>query len=120
MPVSRQTLADSVFADLLERVLSGDLPPQSSLPAEAEIAKAADVSRLTVREALKTLQDGLGNWNDAWTAQQMAGGMPARLRDAIVVAHPLRESKKVLLAASKALDRADAAAGYWREAASDA
>ena len=56
MPVSRQTLADSVFVDLLERVLSGDLPPLSSLPAEAELAKSADVSRLTVREALKTLQ----------------------------------------------------------------
>ena len=56
MRVSRQTLADSVFADLLERILSGDIQPQASLPAEAELAKTADVSRLTVREALKTLQ----------------------------------------------------------------
>jgi len=70
--------------------------------------------------ALKTLQDGLGDLNDAWTAEQMAKGLPGRLRDAIVAAHPPRESKKALAAASKALDRADAAAGYWREAASDA
>lgn len=56
MLMSRITLADSVFADLLERILSGDLRSQASLPAESELAKAADVSRLTVREALKTLQ----------------------------------------------------------------
>lgn len=54
--MSRITLADSVVSDLLERILSGEFPPQSSLPAEAELAKAADVSRLTVRESLKTLQ----------------------------------------------------------------
>lgn len=87
MPVSRTTLADSVFADLLERVLSGDLPPQSSLPAEAELARTANVSRLTVREALKTLQAqnivtvrrGLGtfvNHPEEWT------GLEAILRAA--------------------------------------
>lgn len=54
--MTRRTLADSVFADILEQVLGGELPPRSPLPAEAELAKAADVSRLTVREALKTLQ----------------------------------------------------------------
>lgn len=54
--MSRQTLADSVFADLLERILSGDIQPEAPLPAEAELARSADVSRLTVREALKTLQ----------------------------------------------------------------
>lgn len=54
--MSRQTLADTVFASLLESILSGDLQPRASLPAEAELAKTADVSRLTVREALKTLQ----------------------------------------------------------------
>ena len=87
MPVSRITLADSVFANLLERILSGELPPQSSLPAEAELAKSADVSRLTVREALKTLQAqnivtvrrGLGtfvNHPEEWT------GLEAILRAA--------------------------------------
>ena len=70
--------------------------------------------------ALKTLQDGLGDLNDAWTAEQMAKGLPGRLREAIVAAHPPRESRKALAAAFKALDRADAAAGYWREPASDA
>lgn len=85
--MSRRTLADSVVADILERILSGDIEPHASLPAEAEIARAADVSRLTVREALKTLQAqnivtvrrGLGtfvNPVDEWT------GLEAILRAA--------------------------------------
>lgn len=52
----RNTLAALVFEDLLERILSGELSPGSPLPSEPEIARQADVSRLTVREALKTLQ----------------------------------------------------------------
>lgn len=85
--MSRRTLADSVVADILERILSGDIEPHASLPAESEIARAADVSRLTVREALKTLQAqnivtvrrGLGtfvNPVDEWT------GLEAILRAA--------------------------------------
>ncbi|MGP4033991.1 FadR/GntR family transcriptional regulator [Pseudarthrobacter sp. 1C304] len=54
--MARQTLADAVFADILERILSGAIPPHTSLPAESEIARTSDVSRLTVREALKMLQ----------------------------------------------------------------
>lgn len=87
MPVGRQTLADSVFVNLLEKILSGDHPPHSPLPSEPELAKAADVSRLTIREALKTLQAqnivtvrrGLGtfvNPPDEWT------GLEAILRAA--------------------------------------
>ncbi|MFJ6078837.1 FadR/GntR family transcriptional regulator [Pseudarthrobacter sp. NPDC092419] len=54
--MSRNTLAVAVFEDLLERILSGELKPREPLPSEPEIAREADVSRLTVREALKTLQ----------------------------------------------------------------
>lgn len=85
--MSRHTLADTVFVDLLERILSGELEPHAPLPSEPELAKAADVSRLTVREALKTLQAqnivtvrrGLGtfvNPPDEWT------GLEAILRAA--------------------------------------
>lgn len=85
--MSRHTLADTVFVDLLERILSGELEPHAPLPSEPELAKAADVSRLTVREALKTLQAqnivtvrrGLGtfvNSPDEWT------GLEAILRAA--------------------------------------
>lgn len=54
--MGRDTLAETVFSNLLDRILSGELEPYAPLPPEAEIAKAAEVSRLTVREALKTLQ----------------------------------------------------------------
>lgn len=83
----RNTLAVSVFEDLLERILGGEFQAHGSLPSEAEIARTADVSRLTVREALKTLQAqnivtvrrGLGtfvNPVDEWT------GLEAILRAA--------------------------------------
>ncbi|MHA7263524.1 FadR/GntR family transcriptional regulator [Arthrobacter sp. TMN-37] len=54
--MGRRPLAETVFEDLLQRVIEGVYPPHTALPAEAELARAADVSRLTVREALKTLQ----------------------------------------------------------------
>lgn len=54
--MSRKPLAETVFEDLLQQVIDGVYPPSTALPAEAELARAADVSRLTVREALKTLQ----------------------------------------------------------------
>lgn len=85
--MGRQTLADAVFADLLEKILSGELEHGAPLPSEADLARSAEVSRLTVREALKTLQAqnivrvrrGLGtfvNPPDQWT------GLEAILRAA--------------------------------------
>lgn len=85
--MTRNTLAVSVFEDLLERILNGELRAHEPLPSEPEIARQADVSRLTVREALKTLQAqnivtvrrGLGtfvNPVDEWT------GLEAILRAA--------------------------------------
>lgn len=85
--MARNTLAVSVFEDLLERILKGELKAHEPLPSEPEIARQADVSRLTVREALKTLQAqnivtvrrGLGtfvNPVDEWT------GLEAILRAA--------------------------------------
>ncbi len=74
----RKSLVESVFEELFERILQGEIAPHAPLPPEAELAKASDVSRLTVREALKTLQAqnivsvrrGLGtfvNPPDQWT-----------------------------------------------------
>ncbi|WP_104116864.1 FadR/GntR family transcriptional regulator [Arthrobacter sp. B1805] len=54
--MSRKPLAQTVFEDLLERIVQGDYAPNEALPAEGDLAAAADVSRLTVREALKKLQ----------------------------------------------------------------
>ena len=76
--MARKSLVEAVAEDLLERILEGEVGAHEALPPEAEIARESDVSRLTVREALKALQAqnivyvrrGLGTYvnpPDAWT-----------------------------------------------------
>lgn len=52
-----ESLADRLADRLLDQVVRGELAVDEALPSEAEIAAAADVSRLTVREAVKVLPD---------------------------------------------------------------
>ena len=52
----RHSLADELTDELLERIVDGRYPPGAALPPEPELAREADVSRLTVREAIKTLR----------------------------------------------------------------
>lgn len=52
-PVS---LADSLFAKLEARILSGEMPPGSRFPSQKEIAEAENVSRTVVREAVARLE----------------------------------------------------------------
>lgn len=54
--MGRRTLVDYLVDGLLDDILAGKLKPHDALPPEADIAKAYDVSRLTVREALKALR----------------------------------------------------------------
>ena len=54
--MGRRTLVDGLVDGLLDDILDGRLKPPAALPPEADIAKAYDVSRLTVREALKALR----------------------------------------------------------------
>lgn len=54
--MERKTLVDTVADQLLDRIIDGDIEIGSALPSEADIAEAANVSRLTVREALKSLR----------------------------------------------------------------
>jgi GntR family transcriptional repressor for pyruvate dehydrogenase complex len=76
--MARKSLVEAVAEELLERILHGEIAPHEALPPEAQIAREHEVSRLTVREALKALQAqdivrvrrGLGtfvNPPDAWT-----------------------------------------------------
>lgn len=51
----RKSLVNTVADDLLERIIAGDFGPGDPLPTEAEIGDEFDVSRVTVREALRTL-----------------------------------------------------------------
>lgn len=54
--MARESLVDVVVAALLERIADGRTPPGELLPPEAELSEENEVSRLTLREALKVLQ----------------------------------------------------------------
>lgn len=54
--MARKSLVGVVADDLLERIVHGTLCVDAALPSEAEIGREHDVSRMTVREAIKTLQ----------------------------------------------------------------
>jgi DNA-binding FadR family transcriptional regulator len=45
-----------VADDLLDRIVAGEFPPSALLPGEQELTGQHDVSRVTVREAVKTLE----------------------------------------------------------------
>lgn len=55
-PVSKRTLTNIVAAKLARSVFDGTLEPGSQLPPERELMQRMEVSRSTVREALKTLE----------------------------------------------------------------
>lgn len=55
-PVVRRSLSDAVFEQLRLRIVSGDMPPGSTLPAERSLCEALGVNRSSVREALRRLQ----------------------------------------------------------------
>lgn len=51
----RKSLVNTVADDLFDRIVAGEFGPGDPLPSEAEIGEQFDVSRVTVREALRTL-----------------------------------------------------------------
>ena len=55
-PVARSAVSDSVFAHLVDEILSGRVAVDEALPSERELALAFAVNRHAVREALKRLQ----------------------------------------------------------------
>jgi GntR family transcriptional repressor for pyruvate dehydrogenase complex len=54
-PVTRRSVADDVFDQVLEEVVSGALGPGASLPSERRLAEVLGVSRPVVREALQRM-----------------------------------------------------------------
>lgn len=52
---ARGGLAEAVASDLLDLIASSEFPPGSQLPPEGLLAERAEVSRLTLREAIKRL-----------------------------------------------------------------
>ncbi|MBB5918656.1 DNA-binding FadR family transcriptional regulator [Nocardia transvalensis] len=53
--IDRRTVPDTVFDQLVDEVLDGELAPGAALPAERRLAEVLGVSRPTVREALQRL-----------------------------------------------------------------
>jgi triphosphatase len=68
-------------------------------------------------DALKQLQEQLGDLNDAWTAEMLAATLPEALRPAVRNLHPTSDQKRALESAEKAVRKASEAAGFWRPAA---
>lgn len=54
--MARKSLADEVAEKLLDRIIAGEFPPGSLVPGEHELSTRHEVSRMTVRAAMKTLQ----------------------------------------------------------------
>ncbi len=55
-PISKNRLYEEIVGQLQERILHGELPAGSRLPAERDLAQALGVNRGTVREAIKKLE----------------------------------------------------------------
>src|ERR1700738_4586456 len=55
-PVEVPKASDVLARELRERILSGELPEGIALPAERELVKQTQMSRATVREALRILE----------------------------------------------------------------
>ena len=53
--MARKSLTDIVADDLLDRIVAGEFAPDSLVPGELELSSQHEVSRMTVREAMKTL-----------------------------------------------------------------
>ncbi|EHR50792.1 transcriptional regulator [Saccharomonospora marina XMU15] len=59
-PVSRRSVPDEVFQQILDGVVGGDFSPGDTLPSERRLAEVLGVSRPAVREALQRMaQAGL-------------------------------------------------------------
>ena len=54
--MARKSLVGEVADDLLDRIVAGEFPPGSLVPGELELSAQHEVSRMTVREAMKTLE----------------------------------------------------------------
>ncbi|MET9201772.1 GntR family transcriptional regulator [Gordonia sp. NPDC003585] len=52
-PISPRSVPEDVYEQIVDGVLSGELPAGESLPSERELARVLGVSRPAVREALK-------------------------------------------------------------------
>ena len=55
-PIERKSLSDSVFEQLRDQIVRGEMPPGTALPSERALCDMLEVNRGAVREALKMLE----------------------------------------------------------------
>ena len=83
-PVPRRSLTNIVSAKLAASILDGSLSPGSQLPPERELMSRMEVSRSTIREALKSLEEskliesrpGVG-----WFIREISASNVAKIRE---------------------------------------
>ncbi len=56
-PITHRTLAETAAGKLAASILDGSLPPGTQLPPERDLMSQLGISRSTLREALKTLEE---------------------------------------------------------------
>jgi len=56
-PLPRRTLSQRVASKIAASIIDGSLPKESQLPSERDLVEQMDVSRSTLREALKILEE---------------------------------------------------------------
>ena len=56
-PVAQKRASDTIAEQIKEMIYSGELKPEDRLPAERELALALKTGRMTVREALRMLEE---------------------------------------------------------------
>lgn len=111
---ARMSLTETVLEELLTGIMGEQFPPGSTLPAEAEIATTHGVSRVTVREALKTLQAGnvvtirrgIGTFVNApedWTSLETVLMYASRNSSAATAAADLIEVRRMVETGAAAL-----------------
>src|SRR5512142_1581177 len=113
-PMVRKTLVREVADQVLERVIAGEYRVGQGLPSEAELGEAYDVSRITVREAIKSLQaqgviemvsakGSFVNPPGQWTSLEAVLRLIARETDADDVAVQLVELRRMFETGATAL-----------------
>lgn len=105
--MARKSLVDVVADELLDRIVAGEFPPGSGVPGELELSSRHDVSRMTVREAIKTLaarrilrvERGRGtfvNPLNQWSSLEAVLRVASEGRDDAAVAVQLIELRRML------------------------
>ena len=56
-PITHKSLAETAAGKLAASILDGSLPPGSQLPPERELMNQLGISRSTLREALRRLEE---------------------------------------------------------------